>query len=295
MAEPIRIKLDTTKYKTPAEEDVRAAKQYILQREAHAELLAGEVDEFLEDAARSIVTICYRYGIEPRQFVISSTYNRDMMDEIASVMDELEENILSVLERHATACTDDVKRKRVLWAWVLLLGKKGKDLRNTLEGYLSKFLKDLEAALAAMSYNGRSQTESIWLVRKYLHDIYGMPDVVASFQHKEDFAATYILSGGVQKGAVGLSNNGSTNVVNMSRITTQMTWMKEQGEDFKNRGAIGYYQLRGSDFDCPMCDDEVGFYPDLKGISEHPYVHPHCKCYRIPIFSKEQIDGLINK
>lgn len=295
MSAPIKIRLDTSKYRTPTEEDVRAAKQYILQREACAAQLRENIDGLLTDAATNIVEICYRYGVDPKRFTISSEYNADMMDEISTVMDELEEDILSLIEDYSLQPVEDSRQRYILLLWLLALGKGGRDLRGTLENYLYKFMKDMEAAIAALRYMGRSQKEAAQEIEKFLHDIYGMPEVLTAIRHRGDFAATYIYFGGVQSGAVGISDNGSTNVTDMGTITVQMAWMKEEEEDFEQKGAIGYYQLRGSDFYCPACDEEVGFHLGLDGINEKPYIHPHCKCYRIPIYRKEDIDGFVSE
>ena len=46
MAQPIKIKLDTDKYRIPTEEDIAAAKEYILQREEYAGILGDRIESF---------------------------------------------------------------------------------------------------------------------------------------------------------------------------------------------------------------------------------------------------------
>lgn len=288
MADSIKIKLDGSQYRLPTQEDITSAKQFILRRNDYARLLESKVDDCLEDAAQKIVSICYKYDVDPKEFAINSKYNEKMMDEIAEVMDELEADIMSLIYDYSLRVTDDEKHRDLLAAWIALLGRGNNNLQDTLDGYLYKTMKDWEAAIAALRFANVAMADAVTKVKSNLHSIYTMPEVTAAFKHADDFNATYIQSHGVMAGGVGLSNNGSTNVTNMARLTLQMAWMREQGIEFDESGAAGYYQLRGSAYPCSVCDDEVGFHKGLEDLYTKPYPHPHCCCYRIPIFALEE-------
>ena len=288
MAESIKIKLDGSQYRLPTQEDITSAKQFILRRNDYARLLESKVDDYLEDAAQDIVTICYKYNVDPKDFAINSKYNEKMMEEISEVMDELEADIMSFIYDYSLRVTDDKKHRNLLAAWIATLGRGNKNLQDTLDGYLYKTMKDWEAAIAALRFSNVAMADAVTKVKSYLHSIYTMPEVTAAFKHADDFNATYIQSHGVMSGGVGLSNNGSTNVTNMAKTTLQMAWMREQGIEFEESGAAGYYQLRGSSYPCDICDDEVGFHEGIEEIYTKPYPHPHCCCYRVPIYNKEK-------
>ena len=209
------IKLDTKKYQAPSQSDIDAAKQFILQREENARMLEGKIDEALADAAEKIVIICYRYDVDPKKLYLASGFNEQMMNEIAEVMDALEEEILGLMQEYATRSTKDRDRINALLLWMASLGRGNRNFRDTLDGYLYKFMKDLEAAIAALLSAGIGSSEAVIKVKSHLHTIYTMPEVLEAFKEASTFAATYIQSRGVQKGGVGLSNNGSTNVTNM--------------------------------------------------------------------------------
>lgn len=288
MAESIKIKLDGSQYRLPTQEDITSAKQFILRRNDFARLLESKVDDCLEDAAQEIVRICYKYNVDPKEFSINSKYNEKMMEEISEVMDELEADIMSLIYDYSLRVTEDEKHRNLLAAWIALLGRGNKNLQDTLDGYLYKTMKDWEAAIAALRFANVAMADAVTKVKSNLHSIYTMPEVTDAFKHSDDFNATYIQSHGVMAGGVGLSNNGSTNVTNMARLTLQMAWMREQGIEFDESGAAGYYQLRGSAYPCSVCDDEVGFHKGLEDLYTKPYPHPHCCCYRIPIFALEE-------
>ena len=249
------------------------------------------MEDCLEDAAQEIVRICYKYNVDPKEFSINSKYNEKMMEEISEVMDELEADIMSLIYDYSLRVTDDEKHRNLLAAWIALLGRGNNNLQDTLDGYLYKTMKDWEAAIAALRFANVAMADAVTKVKSNLHSIYTMPEVTAAFKHADDFNATYIQSHGVMAGGVGLSNNGSTNVTNMARLTLQMAWMREQGIEFDESGAAGYYQLRGSAYPCSVCDDEVGFHKGLEDLYTKPYPHPHCCCYRIPIYALEGEDN----
>lgn len=278
------IKLDTKKYQAPSQQDIDAAKQFILQREENARMLEDKIDELLADAAEKIVIICYRYDVDPQKLYIASGFNEQMMNEIAEVMDELEEEILAMMQEYATRSTKDRDRINALLLWMASLGRGNRNLRNTLEGYLYKFMKDLEAAIAALRFADATMADAVTKVKTNLHTIYTMPEVMAAFKNASEFAATYIQSRGVQKGGVGLSNNGSTNVTNMARLTLQMVWMRSRRLEMEEDGAAGFYVLRGSNYPCDYCDSKVGFHP-MTDIDYFPPFHGHCCCYVVPIFT----------
>lgn len=287
MAGSIKIKIDSEKYVTPKAEDIQAAKEFVLQREETGLLLQERIDSLLEEAAERIVIICYAYGVDPKRLLFSSAFNEDMMKEIGEVMNELEEEIMDLILEYSTRVTTDRDRINALLLWLSTLGRGDRNLQETLEGYMYKMMQDWNAAIAAMMYMGVKESDAVTKIKTYLHDIYQMPEVMTVIRsRRNEFAATYIYYGGVQKGAVGISNNGSTNVTNLAKRTLQMAWMRSQAMDFKEDGASGYYQLRGSTYNCDICDDEVGFHPNIDEILTKPYPHPGCCCYRVPIYNK---------
>ena len=284
----MKIKLDTDKYRIPTEEDIAAAKEYILQREEYAGLLGDRIDELIAAAAERVVIICYRYNVEPKLLYISSAFNADMMAEIAVVMDELEATILRLMLEYSTMVTLNSARAVGLAEWMYSLGKGGRGLQGTLYGYMYKMMKDWEAAIAAMRYAGLDAAKATTRIKTYLHQIYNMPEVRSAFRRWQEFAATYIRSRGVQYGAVGISNNGSTNVVNMAKNTLQMAWMRNLWLDgMEDDTLAGYYVSRGSTYNCDICDDHCGYWPKERFEGVIP-VHPNCQCFAIPIYNKEQ-------
>ena len=285
----MKIKLDTDKYRMPTEEDIAAAKEYIIQREEYAGILGGRIDEIIAAAAERVVIICYRYNIDPKLLYLSSAFNAEMMAEIAVVMDELEATILRLMREYATRVTFDSARAMRLVTWMDSLGKGDRNLQDTLYDYMYKMMKDWEAAIAAMRYAGLDAAKASTRIKTYLHQIYNMPEVRSAFKRWQEFAATYIRSRGIQYGAVGISNNGSTNVVNMAKYTLQLVWKHNLQLDFEEEGIAGFIVERGSGYLCDFCDSYCGWHT-LDELDALPPRHPNCCCYAIPIYKKDSYE-----
>ena len=289
MAQPIKIKLDTDKYRIPTEEDIAAAKEYIIQREEYAGILGDRIDEIIAEAAERVVIICYRYNIDPKLLYLSSAFNAEMMAEISVVMDEVESAILRLILEYSTRVAVNSVRSVELAEWMYNLGKGDRNIEDTLYGYMYKMMKDWEAAIAAMRYAGLDAAKASTRIKTYLHQIYNMPEVRSAFRRWQEFAATYIRSRGIQYGAVGISNNGSTNVVNMAKYTLQLVWKHNQQLDFEEEGIAGFIVERGSGYLCDFCDSYCGWHT-LDELDALPPRHPNCACYAIPIYKKDSYE-----
>jgi len=282
MAGEITIRLDASRYQIPTESDIRRGKSYILQREAMAQALEAQVDIILGDLAEAVVTLCYQYGVDPRTFTLTESYNPELMKKVQALMEQAEDEILSLIDDYATRCTKDRDRMGLLALWIATLGSRNRNLAQVTHDHMYKFIRDLEAAIAALRYARTELARAVTVVRTYLHQIYNIPEVRMAFTRSTVFSAIYIRSRGINPGGVGLSNNGSTNLTNMARLTLQMAWMMSQMMDFREAGAVGYYQLRGSDYKCEVCDEAEGFHLGIPDSTEWP--HANCRCYRIPVF-----------
>lgn len=290
MAENIKIQLQDI-YEPITQEDVRKAKDYVLRREAAARSLSSLIDSLMEDAAAQITIIAYRYGIDPERFQLASSYNEKMMEEVSTVLDELEDDILDLTLSYATKCTDDKEDKNLLALWVLALGRNNQGLRKTLENRLWMLSRDIEAMLVATKSAKYNSTKAIQHIKSYLHTVYTMPEMKPLFRMSQKYKATYIRSKGIKYGNVGSSNSEANNIVRFGRTTVQMGWMHYQQQQAEDDGAAGYWVGRGSEYPCRICDENCGFHTIDEGIGLP--VHPSCQCYAIPVYLKDIEESLI--
>lgn len=282
MAESINIPLLDI-YRDIAPEDIQTGKNFVLRRESAANGLASLIDALLADAAEKIVRICYRYGVNPTTFTFTPQYNGKMFEEVAQVLNELEDELLDLIESYAMKCTEGDDKKKWLLLFILSLGRNGKGLQKSLDDRLWVFSRDLEAMIAASKLAKMDVARAVSVIRSNLHTAYNMPGMKSAFKNASQFQATYIRTRGVKKGNMGNSNSEANNIVRFGKMTVQMAWMKYHYQEYKNNGAAGYYVLRGSTYPCSLCDSFVGFHA-INDVDSYPPYHAHCCCYTVPVF-----------
>ena len=291
MAQDIIMQLSDM-FEPVTEEQVQRAKNYVLRRESASRGLAHLIDALIADAAEEMTKIAYRHGIDPERFEISSSYNDKMMDEIAKVLDDLEEEILDLTCAYATKCTEDKDKKPLLLLWVLALGRNNKGLRKTLEDRLWTFSRDIEAMLVAVKMAGHDLTKAVSRIRSYLHAVYTMPEMKPLFKEPNRYRATYIRTQGVKHGNVGSSNSEANNIDRFVKTTVQMAWMHYLKQSYEDSGAIGYMCFRGSTYPCELCDEICNIFHPIEGKMVLPR-HPSCACFAVPVYIKNIEESLI--
>lgn len=274
-------------YEPPTEADVRTGKNYVLRRESAARGLSSLIDALLKDAAEKITTLCYQYNVDPKDFQISSKYNEKLFEQIAQILDELEDEILDLVLEYSTRCTESKKRRGTLLPWILLLGKNNRNLKQTLETRLRAFSRDIEAAIVVARLTKLDVTKAVTSIKSNLHTIYNMPGMTAAFANSSLFKAVNIRNKGVKHGNVGSSNSEANNIIRFAKTTVQMAWMQNQYLNYEEKGAAGFYVGRGSNYPCSLCDSHVGWHP-IEETEHFPLFHAHCQCWTIPIFRIRQ-------
>jgi len=284
MAESIKIQLADF-YEPVTEEQVQRAKNYVLRRESAARGLSSLIDALLQDAAVKITSICYRYNINPTLFELSYKYNEKMFEEVAAVMDELEEDILDLVSVYSTKCTEDKEKKNALFLWVLTLGRGGKALKATLETRLRAFMGDLEAMIVAAKVAGLNTSQAANIIKNNLHNVYQTAIMKNVFRQANMYKAKNIRTKGIKHGNVGNSNSEANNIVRFAKTTLQMAWMRQMRQNYEDEGAAGFYVLRGSTYHCDYCQSYVGFH-QIDEAEAFPPQHANCACFAIPVFQK---------
>lgn len=287
MSKNITLKLPSG-VNAPTMDDVNAAKEYVLER-ARAEIaLASKVDDILKEYAEKMIRVCYKYNIDPQNFSFGA--NDNTRRDIYALLDDLLEELLSLIEEESVPQKEKNKHYGALIDWMVTLGTHNKDLKWTTSYYISRFSKDVEALVAAMRYAKYDVNKAVLRALPILHTLYVSPEVMAAMKSGKSFSADGIRTGGTKydpfthRPTVGLSKYGATNLVTMARSTLAKTWMKSEFMEAEDEGMGGYYVFRGSSYPCShICDLECGwFHPMSRGM-----VLPlHANCYCFAVFVK---------
>lgn len=282
------IKLPLGEYRAPTQQELNDGKAYVKRRNEIALALTSLIEGILLDILEEIFRLCYNSNTKGEDFKIDG--DDAVFEKISELMDEACDEILEYIKEYATKCTESESRAYMLVLYILSLGRNKMNFERTLQNYMRRYLYDIEAMIAAYKYAGYSLPMALVKAKNAYRNVYQQPEVKAAYK-VPTMKAMYIKSKGIhydfQTGiaTVGLSANGSTNVIYLAETTLKMAWNRSEALDFKENGAVGYYQLRGSNYPCQMCDAEVGFHLSVDGIINDPMIHPHCACYRIPIYS----------
>lgn len=285
------IKLDLKKYMAPTEEDIYNGKDYVKRRNDTALALTSVVSRILLQLMEDIFTMCYNDSTKGEDFKIDN--DEQTFGKISELMDYACDDIFEYIKEYSTKCSSSESRIYLLLLYLLSLGRNKMRFEKTLQNYMRRFLYDIEALIAAYKYAGYPLATALVKAKNNYRNIYQQPEVKAAYG-VASMKAMYIKSRGIHydfgtgRATVGLSANGATNVIYLAETTLKMVWMRSEAMDYKESGAAGYYQLRGSNYPCQLCDSEVGFHLGLDGIINDPYPHPHCCCYRIPIYSLDK-------
>lgn len=297
MAKKLTIRLDTSRYSPPTQDELEAAKRYILRTNDAANAMRDYAVDEIEDAAVELAQIAMRYDIDPKQFTFDSSASEDMMREVSAVMDNLEDSLMEHLEDNATACAEDEGGKMLLLAFLFSLGHRNLGIRDTVHEYLWRTLRQTEALVVAAKENGLSPTQTVSVVRSALANVQTDRFFLSLMKYRHLYNAPFVRSGGKATYSDGTPNaqgvpvSGVNAVVNTLVNAVQRTWRYHETEEMRQNGAIGYWQFRGSSYPCDLCDDEVGFH-ELGDIEYDEWPHPHCCCGRIPIYRKEELENM---
>lgn len=290
MAKTVRIRLDTDRYREPTTEDLEKAKKYVLRRDAVANAAWELASDYIMEYIERIVRVAYKYNIPPEKFSFDSSVNQKMMQEIADIMDEMDEALMELLQVESTSCTKDKDNKLWLIALLLTLGHKNMNMRDTLQAYEWRMLHQTGALIASARHMNMSQSDAIRMIRKYIGNVTQSPQFQSTLPYRQLYLNPFIHNGGRATFPDGSPNVSGVPVDGYNALrqlfinAISQVWMKNQLLEWsQDNGIAGYYQLRGSNYPCNICDDETGFHPGAD--PNEPFnTHPRCQCYRIPVY-----------
>ncbi len=85
--------------------------------------------------------------------------------------------------------------------------------------------------------------------------------------------------------AIGNSFKVGSSTWMLLNTTSMFAYNDALAMKWTNRGAVGYYVFRGSDYDCPACDEQCGF---LHPMTEMVVpIHPRCLCFCVEAYPGE--------
>lgn len=252
----------------PTEKQIQEAKLF-LQTRIEAEISAkNNIEEYMMEAAREIIAISQKYNIPPRLFRFG--FNESLRKEVDNVIKTLKENIIYATETLSVYDREDDKDSILIY---INSDKYGKTFKERVNEYANRYKFELEAAIAAGIFFGKTDKEILSTIKKSLSMPYNNQYIKGSFD--KGLSATRIETKGISYG-VGKSSSAYNLLTSLSRNEIALTWMWWYGKQALKKNATGFYSFRGSSYPCALCDDMVGFHP----MQDYRYQwHLNCRCY----------------
>lgn len=252
----------------PTENQIQEAKRF-LQTRIEAEIsVKSNIEEYMIKAARKIIAVSQKYDIPARLFRFSS--NESLKEEVNEIIRELKDDIIYATETLSVYNRGEEKDSILAF---LNTERYGKTFKQRVKEYTNRYKFELEAAIAAGIFLGKTSDDTLSIIKRCLSAPYNNPDIKNSFG--KGLYATRIKTKGISYG-VGKSNSAYNLITTLSRNGIALTWMWWYGKQALKNGSTGFYSFRGSSYLCALCDDMVGFHP----IQDYKYQwHVNCRCY----------------
>lgn len=260
--------MSTTEY-TPTEDEIKEAKDFLLERLDAEHSMATNLKRIMEKAAEQIVAIAYKYNIPPENF--SFSFNPNLQREVDEVISGLVEEIIEDTDLLATYQAEEHEDEVLAFIHRETHG-------NTLDGrvteYADKYKRELGIGIIAALLLGKSRTEATSAIRENL-----------SSPFKNPFIVEVLKNGAI----IEIPNYGRGHSNSMLNSLTKLTghaiaegWMHLLFLLAVDGGAVGFVTFRGSTYPCNVCDEYAGVVHPLE--DPMPPLHLNCVCGAVFVY-----------
>lgn len=240
------------------ERDLQAARDYLKMRlEAEASMV-NNLEAAIGVAAERIVDVCYRYAVNPKDFNFDQ--NPRIRKEIEEIVQWLRETVEEMLYELATASGKD--DSSIIWAWIRRR-RDGLTLDERLDGYLAKFMREMEMLAGAGLFLGLTKKVTASSIKRNLRKPWHNPELADGVKAPLTYGR-------------GRTNSMTTALAGLTRFGVGEGWMKARHLKAGLKEAIGFYTFRNSTYPCDYCDNYAEVFHPMDDPT--PPLHGHCVC-----------------
>lgn len=260
----------------PTEKEIEEAKAYVRLRVEREAAVASAVDRIMGEYVLKLISLAWYYGSVTMDFSFSS--DKDMESDARAMMKLMTGDILDAIEYYASDTHSD--RKREISDYI---GRyfSGKNLYSRTSDYSMKLLKELGLFLVAATALGYDRKRTETEVLKSLRDIRHSATVTKAKELAKASVALNRNNSLLNRGT-GKSEGSMNALEKTAMFAVAEGWMYYDMMDMQKGGALGYYIMRGSSFDCGTCDAATGLHSFSEGMILP--MHSHCKCFAVPAY-----------
>lgn len=234
-------------------------------------------------AAKEIIDIAWKWGYLGAQFTFGA--DADLDAEVNRILLALaDEMILDTQNKAAADAESDEDREKIL----IFIDRpvSGRNLTERVDSHASHLKYLLEGYLAVCFASGFSKAGALGEVSRFLASPNFYPPMQDAYANADDYASRHIRQRGYHFGR-------GENIDPIKGIALVTATMLNAGRQYgmllgwgRDADIIGYRVHRGSDYDCPECDElTIGIHPLDEIVLP---AHPHCVCWMEPVRMGEE-------
>jgi len=226
----------------------------------------------------TILTLAEPFRKQGSKFTFSA--NKGLDSNVRKVLVELADDLYESTQTRVNDAIDE-QDKEAAWLWVT----SSKETQGEIDKYCSHLYFILEGWLAISFVNALDKTRLYTEIITYLDNPYVSQLWKDAFKAGQEYASGIIASGGYHWGkGTPINPIRGLNLVQNDAINSAYHYGTMQVYD--RAGAIGYKVHRGSNYDCPICDEAcIGIHPLDDMVVP---LHPNCVCYTTPVFKTDK-------
>lgn len=267
------------------------AKKYISKVIDQMALAESDLKQVIQANISDLVDKCLPYKKLGKSFQFEA--NKSLEKSVEDVLSQLRKDIFNFIYLRSLNVDDlahenensESEDDKLLLAF-LSLKIAGLTLDMRIEKFVSNIRSEVEAYIAAGFVKGLSKTQIVSEYISWLKTPYTSPLLLNAFR-EVGFKAERIVSKGVTFG-VGkyVSAFNSLKRVQQDQIfrTYNHSLQNIWGSD---KNYVGWYTIRGSSYQCGICDEQVGiFHPKEESFGGY---HVRCCCIMVPLYKNDLV------
>lgn len=243
------------------EEQLEEAKAYLKDRLRNQRSMSADVIRLLELYAGYLLT--------------ALSGNATDYD-IQTLVNDLIEQLITDMELLAV---DEHDRKDAILAYI---GRDidGGNVRGRIRGRVDTFFDEVFTTYVAGKVLGHDYAEILSVVKENMKDPWKNPIIEEAREASEGGGVT--MPDGIDLSmrhyGQGVPVSSLDALINITEHTVAVAWdfFRHITESYK--GAKGYFRVRMSDYDCPLCDEWCGVFYPITDTEHMGPRHVHCVC-----------------
>ena len=200
--------------------------------------------------------------------------------DIDMVLEDLIDEIIETCELLAVDEHDD-RRDSILLYINRAMGD-GKTMRDRVRERCRTLLNELIVLVAAGIVTKTGITTLIGSIGRYITKPFSNPIIEEARRLVMEGKASTDVDLSTPGFGHGVPVSSETALENITVNAIGEGWLFNDWQDARDRNAIGFIPMRGSDYPCDECDSHAGKFHNMG--DEAPLYHLHCKCYIVWVY-----------